>query len=78
MGALAIDSAANRLGSSEDLLDGASHGACHRSAAESLGNVVDVIVRDVAVVLDWGKNDEEDAGDITNCSSPSCGRGDAP
>ena len=51
LGALAIDSAAERDAGSEDLLDGASGLNSHALGAELLGDVNDVVELEVAVVL---------------------------
>ncbi len=52
MGVLAIDGAADRLGSTKDLLDGAGHLAGHGATAHGLGDLDDLLEGDVAGVLD--------------------------
>jgi hypothetical protein len=51
LGALTVDSAAERDASSEDLLDGSSGLNSHTLGAELLGNINDVVELEVAVVL---------------------------
>ena len=51
LGALTVDSAAERDASSEDLLHGASGLNSHTLGAELLGNINDVVELEVAVVL---------------------------
>ena len=56
---LAVDGAANRLCRTEDLEHGASHLPGHGLGAHVLGDRVDVVVRDVAVVEDCRRRRRE-------------------
>jgi len=51
-GGLAVDLAADRVCGAEDLLDGALKSLGHGAVAHGAGNGVDLLERDVAVVLD--------------------------
>ena len=51
-GSHAVDSAANRLAGAEDLLAGASEGGSHGAGTHDAGNADEVVLGDVAVVLD--------------------------